>query len=224
MHYQLEIILPPVENIESALEQILQPFNENGEDEDGDSNRHAFWDFYVIGGRWAGAKLEAMLDQDKLSEFRKELATRSITVNGVQFGKPELSPASQIPLVDGLWNEYFPDSPIKVCPLLKHFNSQYKHSDGFPDIMRLKDLPPSLTASHVIIAGPNWEDDGTLEAKYMMQDSIWNGVTHVDAKWDGNVMAVVAEHKSRLASATPEYAAKQTPQDDWLVVTIDYHS
>jgi hypothetical protein len=224
MHHHLEIVLPPVEDIETAVAQILKPFDENGQDEDGHRNSHAFWDFYVIGGRWAGAKLEAMLDQPKLEQFKAELASRKVTVSGLQFGKQELSPASQIPLVDALWNEFFPDSPIKVCPLFKHFNDQYQNSEGFPDIMRLAGMPKSLTASHVIIAGPGWQDDGSLEAKYMLQTSIWNGVTHVDAKWDGSVLAAIEEHKKRLEDYKPEYIAKASPTDDWLVVTVDYHS
>ncbi|QEH36554.1 hypothetical protein OJF2_51380 [Aquisphaera giovannonii] len=224
MHYHLEVILPPVPNVEEALKQILEPFNEQGEDEDGNRNSHAFWDWYVIGGRWAGAKLEATLDQEKLEAFNDELQKRKVTVSGVRAGKPKLQPDSQIPMVDALWNEYFPDSPLKVCPFFAHFNDQYQNSDGFPDIMPLKDVPKELTASHVIIAGPGWKDDGSLEAKYMLQASIWNGVTFVDAKWDGKVQTAIDEHKERLRNAKPEYAAKHVPQDDWLVVTVDYHS
>jgi hypothetical protein len=77
---------------------------------------------------------------------------------------------------------FFPDSPVKVCPFFDHFNNQYKNTDGFPDIMRLKDLPKGLTASHVIIAGPHWNDESKLEAKRMIQESIWNGVNHIDTK------------------------------------------
>lgn len=224
MHYHLEVIMPPVDNIKAALEQILQPFNEQGEDEDGHPNQHAFWDWYVIGGRWAGAKLETTLDPSKKEAFLEELNNRKITVSGIQAGKPKLSPASQITMVDALWNEYFPDSPVTACPFFDHFHDQYKNSEGFPDIMPLKDTPKSLTASHVIIAGPHWRDDGKLEAKHMVQESIWNGVNHVDAKWGGTVQSAIDEHKDSLKSYKPEYAAKYVPQDDWLVVTVDYHS
>src|SRR5262245_27782076 len=109
MHYHLEVILPPVDNVEQAIGQILEPFDENGKDEDGHRNSHAFWDWYVVGGRWAGAKLQAMLDPKKLEEFNAELTKRKVTVSGIQAGKQELSPASQIPMVDALWNEFFPD-------------------------------------------------------------------------------------------------------------------
>ncbi len=224
MHYHLEIIMPPVENVEEAIAQILKPFNEYGTDEDGETNRHVFWDWYVIGGRMSGAKLETALDPEKKEAFFAELSNRKVTVSGVQCGKQTLQPASQIELVDALWNEYFPDAPVKICPFFSHFNNQYKNSYGFPDIMRLADIPQSLTAEHVIISGPSWRDDGSLEAKYMLQSSIWNGVNYAQAEWDGKVASAVEAHKGNLASYKPDYAAKYTPQGDWLVVTVDYHS
>jgi len=224
MHYHLEIILPPVDDVEQAVEQILKPFDENGKDEDGDPNRHGFWDFYVIGGRWSGVKLEVMLDPERLQVFHAELKNRKVTVSGLQFGKLTLDPGSQVAMVNSLWNEYFPESPVKVCPLFSHFNDQYKHSARFPDVMRLKDMPGSLKASRVIIAGPKWNNEGFLAAEYMLQDSFWNGVTWVDSRWDGKVQTAIDEHNDRLKSAAPEYVARYVPKDDWLVVTVDYHS
>jgi hypothetical protein len=38
------------------------------------------------------------------------------------------------------------------------------------------------------------------------------------------VQSVIDQHKEYLKDAKPEYAAKHIPQDDWLVVTVDYHS
>ena len=225
MHHHLEIIMPPVDNVEEAIKQILEPFDEGGKDEDGHPNPHGFWDWWVIGGRWAGHKLEAGFDQEKLEAFHQELTKREVTVSGLQAGKPSLEPASQIPMVDALWAEFFPDSPTKSCPLFSHYNDQYRSSAAYPDVMRLKDIPKGLTASHVIIAGPHWDSDrNSLEAKYMLQESIWNGVTFVESKWDGDVEEAISQHKEHLKNAKPEYAAKHIPQDDWLVVTVDYHS
>lgn len=224
MHHHLEIIMPPTASVEAAVAQIMSPFDESGSDEDGNPNRHTFWDWYVIGGRWSGAKLECSLDPEKKDAFFAELTNRKVTVSGVQAGKQKLVPESQIIMVDALWNEFFPDAPVKVCPFFDHFNDQYKNSDGFPDIMRLADVPKELTACHVIIAGPSWRDDGMLEARHMLQTEVWNGVTHVDAKWDGKVFAAIEEHRERLRNAKPEYAEKHLPNDDWLVVTVDYHS
>lgn len=222
MHHHLEIIMPPTEDVKAAVSRILGPFDESGEDEDGIPNKHAFWDFYVIGGRFSGVKLEAMLGQQDLEEFNAELASRGVTVSGVQFGKPELSPASQIPMVDALWNEFFPKSPIKVCPLFKHFNDQYKDSNGFPDVMRLADVPWPLKASRVIVAGTTHSDG--LEAAYMTQGDVWNGVSWIDSRWDGLVHSAVGDWREEVGRYAPEYAARNTPNDDWLAVTVDYHS
>ena len=216
--------MPPVEDVERAVQQILEPFDENGKDEEGHRNSHAFWDWYVIGGRWAGVKLECTLDEAKKEAFFAELKSRKVTVSGVKAGKDKLQPESQIPMVDALWNEFFPDSPLKVCPFFDHFNDQYKNSEGFPDIMRLKDVPKELAAAHVIIAGPSWKDDGTLKAEHMVQESLWNGVSFVKAKWDGKVQSAIDEHREKLTGYKPGYAAKHDPQADWLVVTVDSHS
>ncbi len=225
MHYHLEIVLPPVEDLSAAVAQIMKPFDEcpdtEGEDEDASSTRNSFWDWYVIGGRWAGTKLECSLDSDRKEAFFAELTKRNITVSTVQAGKHELSPASQIPMVDALWNEFFPDAPVKVCPFFNHFNDQYKGTPFFPDVMTLGQTPKNLTASSVIVAGPGWKDDGTLEARYLIQDQVWNGVNFVVTQWDGLVSSAIEKYLERYKEAA---VAKFRPADDWLVVTVDYHS
>lgn len=224
MHYYLEIVMPPTSDVQAAVKQILEPFDEQGKDEDGTPNRHGFWDFWVIGGRWAGAKLQAMFAPERMQAFRDRLTEEKITVSGVQFGKQELSPADQIPMVDALWCEFFPESPIKVCPMFKHFGDQYKHSDGFPDVMPLADVPKSLRAERVIVAGYHWSKADAYEAAHMTQESFWNGVSHVKSQWDGLLFTAIQEHVDHLDWYTPEYAAKIRPNPDWLAVTVDYHS
>lgn len=223
MHYHLEIIMPPTSDIESAIEQIMKPFSENERDEDGDYNKHAFWDFYVIGGRWAGEKQICTFDKDKMDAFYKDLKEAEITVSGFTAGKQEIAPTSQIPMVDEMWRKHFPEGGA-ICPLFKHYNDQYKNSDGWPDIMSVGQTPKNLTASHVIIAGESYMDDGTLEAKTMISDSFWNGVSHVDSKWDGLVTSVIEKHNDGLKNAKDEYKVKHIVKDDWVCVTIDYHN
>lgn len=222
MHYRLEVVMPPVSNIEEAISQIMEPFDENLDGED--ASGHAFWDFWVIGGRWAGRKLEETLDKERINAFREKLKELGVTVSSFQAGKQELSPASQIPMVDALWAEMFPDSGVSACPLFAHSNDQYKSSSTLPgDICKVSELPSEASCSHLIIAGPTYDDSG-LEAVYMIQDQIWNGVTHVDTKWDSKVLTGISEFKERTAGYTEEYRQKRTPSDDWLVVTVDYHS
>ena len=123
MHSHTEIIMPPTDDIEAAVKQIMAPFNEQPDDDDEDV-RSSFWDFWVIGGRWAGHKLQAGLDQDKLKAFHDAMTQRKVTVDSIQGGKQALKPESQIPVVDAMWHEFFPET-TGPCPLFKHSNDQY---------------------------------------------------------------------------------------------------
>ena len=65
MHYHLEIIMPPTKDVEEAVRQVLEEYSESWTDEDGNPSSRAFYDYYVIGGRYSGEKLQAGLDQSK---------------------------------------------------------------------------------------------------------------------------------------------------------------
>lgn len=222
MHYNLEVIMPPVNNVEQAIADILEPFNENNEE-----NKYSFWDFYSIGGRYSGSKAEFLLGEDRIKEFMKHLQDIGITVSSIQFGKQELSPASQIPLVDKLWNEWFPDSKIKTCPLFSHSNDRYnKTIEGclYGDILTLGETPLHYKPTHVIIAAPDYGDPLKMRAEFMITDSIYNGVCFLEVKWKGTLKHAIEIHKKRIKNYTPEARKKYTPKKDWLVVTIDCHS
>jgi len=213
MHHHLEIIMPPTKNVEGAITQILDQFDEEGKD-----NTHAFWDWYVLGGRWAGTKLEAMLGADKIQEFRDLLVKEKITVSGLQCGKQSLQPESQIERVDKMWNEMFPDSPVKQCPLFEHYESDYG------DTCKLSDVPRDLTASRVIIAKKHWEDKNKREAEFMLSTEIRNGCAHQDTTWDGNILEAIKQYKKRLKNMSEEFKKENTPKANWICVTVDYHS
>lgn len=225
MHYHMEIIMPPTDDVEAAVTEILKPFSEQREEEDEDHSGRGFWDWWVIGGRFAGRKFQATLDADKLDAFYKELTSRNVTVAGLTAGKQELAPASQIPMVDALWSEYFPQAAGKPCPLFNHSNDQYKNDsliDG--DVCRLSDAPSDFKdISRVIFASPNYKGEG-LEATFMLAEDIWNGVNHEKTAWDGTLSDALTKFKSNRSGYTDEYLARVTPTDDWLVVTVDYHS
>jgi hypothetical protein len=223
MHFHLEVILPPVEDLETALDQILGPFQRGSTNADGTPSQHTFWDWYVIGGCSAGAKVECTLDAAKLDAFFGELANRSVTVSSVVAGgKQTLRPDSQIPMVDALWSEMFPESQLKICPLFDHFHRN--HTGSFPDIVLLKDMPMQLEASRVIIAGPKRKNPNELEATYMMQAMVLKGERFVATKWDGKVQSAIDQAVEKLKNNEPDYARRLTPQAEWLVVTVDYHS
>jgi len=218
-HYHLEVIMPPTEDVEQALEQILKPFDEQGEDEGGNCNTHTFYDFYCIGGRWSGRKLEAKIGEERIQAFRDRLVARGVTVSGLQFGKPTLEPRSQIGEVDALWCEMFPDCGIPYCPLFDHTPKTM-----LLDICSLAEVPEGLTAERVIIAKPYYADETQLEAGYMTQKSLWNGVNHEDSTWDGTIVQTIERWKDYLKNAREDYKATRIPQADWLCVTVDYHS
>lgn len=217
MHYHCEIIIPPTapERVKALVTKTLEQFDENNEEA-----RSTFWDFWTIGGRWAGEKATRSLDQEKLKTFQEWLQSEKVTVSGLVCGKEELSPPSQRAKVDAKWNEMFPSDTLQPCPLFRHSNNQYDSEDALPgDIMRLGDVPKALSCARVIIVGPE-----NAEAVFMVAESVWNGVNHMDVKWDGTLADALRLHQKRLSHYRDEYRNKVTPQDDWLVVTVDYHS
>lgn len=225
MHHHCEIIMPPSNNISEDIKKIMAPFDENPHENEDEDTSQGFWDWYIIGGRWAGTKETCRHDPNKISAFNAELNRAGVTVSGIQCGKQELSPASQIPFVDKLWNDMFPtqNGEIVSCPLFNHSNNQYNSNDLLGcDIATLDDLPEKLNCSRVIIAGPNYKDD--LAVSFMLCEDIWNGVNHMPIDWDGTVQTALAQFKETLSAYRKEYREKVTPQNNWLCVTIDYHS
>ena len=216
MHYRMEIVLPPVDDVKAAIEQIMKPFRDESESEDASSFR--FWDWYQIGGRYSGSKLRQRVGAERLTAFDAELDRMGVTVSGLQFGKPELSPSSQREAVDALWRKMCPGAG-DVCPMFKHSGEKL----GSGDICRLSEITDEITSYAVIVAGPNYDFSG-LDAKHMIHKDMWNGVTHVETKWDGLVLSAVKEYTESLKNSSEEYRVKHMPHNDWFVVTVDYHS
>lgn len=217
MHHHLEIILPPTDNVEAAIAEILAPFCENQSDANEDRNSNQFWDWYVIGGRWAGNKLLQTIGKDKIAAFYEVLHAERVTVSGLQAGKPTLSPPGQEEKVDRLWNKSFPNLPIKCCPLFDNYKENYW------DIASFSDLSGDISCSHLIIAGLDWKKE-KLEATFALQERIWNGTNFQEITWDGTLGAALALHEKSLKNYKEEYANERRPKADWLVVTVDYHS
>jgi hypothetical protein len=212
MHYHLEIVMPPTDDVSARVAGILTPFCECGTDENGEANTHTFWDWYEIGGRWSGEKVLSAVDPDQLKEFWARLIDMKFTVSAVVCGKEELSPPSQISAVDALWCSMFPHSPVKVCPLFHHFGKAITL-----DTCRLDQVNVGLSAERVIIADQS-------RAKHMFQTSVWNGVCSVDSTWNGNVCEAVASYREKLKEYSKPWRVEHTPMDNWLAVTVDYHS
>ena len=212
MHYHLEVIMPPTDDVEGAIKKILAPFDEDAEDA-----RHALWDWYQIGGRFAGSKAEARFPKEKMDAFHAWMKQEKITVSGLQWGKQELSPASQIEKVDAKWREMF--GVTGPCSLFLHSNKNHGALPG--DICELK-YAMYCSAHRVIIAGPSY--DGSIEATYMVAQSEWNGVSHIETKWDGTIRSALEAFTERAKSYKDEWREKIMPHDDWISVTVDYHN
>ena len=222
MHHHCEIIMPPTKDIGKAIESIMHPFYEGQEEPSGNE----FYDFYVIGGRFAGTKETCGFAQEKMDEFYDALKEKKVTVSGLQCGKQEIKPASQIPMVDELWNGFFPteNGEIAPCPMFAHSNNQYDSNDLLScDICLVEEIPKTLKASRVIIAGPTYDDAG-IEATFMISDDFWNGVNHVKTIWDGNVLSALEMMKEKLGGYREEYKEKIIPKSNWICITVDYHS
>lgn len=195
MHMRVEIVMPRTEDIEGAVELAMAPGFED------------WWDWYEIGGRWSGAKITDTLGKERIEAFYKLLHDRGVTVSGFQAGKHELSPPDQADMVDQLWVEHFPESGFYVCPLFKHAGPSLAG-----DIMLLSQLTDISGLYHVIVTDKNWEPVfDTREEYWDSAASQW-----VKSDWD-----------NRLSSALAGYVAvtRVDPrQEDWMVVTVDYHN
>jgi len=205
MHCHCEVIMPPTNDIQKTITEILEPFNEKNEE---NSSGHPFFNWFVIGGKWAGTKETCRYDTDKIDLFCKRLEEAKVTVSGIQFGKQELSSKSQIPIVDKMWNDLFPteNGEITPCP-----------------ICMFDEIPDSLSCSRVIIAAPSHNGE-SIEAKFMICEDQWNGVNHMPIEWDGKVKQAIKMFTDKFKTYSPEYVKTIMPQSNWICVTIDYHS
>lgn len=208
MHSHVEIVIPTArkDDIEAAVREVLEPFDEHAE-KDG-----AFWDYYLIGGRFSGAKVEAGLDPERVTAFHAELHRREVTIAGVQAGKPSLHPVTQIPAIDALYREWFPEGG-PVCPFFSHYDDPSQINPA--DICSVANTPRELQCDRLIIARPHWDDPAKLEAKRMFCNRLWNGIEHQQTEWDGKVRDTLM---NLLGQGTPLF------DGDSLMVTVDTHS
>ena len=148
MHFHLEIIMPPTEDVHAAVKEILAPFNERiPYDADSGVGGHSFYDYYSIES-WQNS------DKEKVRKFS------------------ELSPE------DSAWR--------------------------------------------VIIAGPDIYGDTV--ANFMISRKIWNGVGFIPVAWDGQLSSAIEMWKKEAEGWRDEWHKRLIPSEDWLVVSVDYHS
>ena len=62
------------------------------------------------------------------------------------------------------------------------------------------------------------------DLQFMIEEELWNGVTFVKTEWDSYITTALDLMRQKFQNYNPEFQQSLTPQPDWLVVTIDYHS
>ena len=231
MHFTLEVVMPPTDDVQAVLDKYMAEYAEEIRDDDGSDtwtrNVNGFYDWYQIGGRFSGTKLTTSLGPDRIEAFVRELQDREVTVSGIVCGKQTLQPANQIVEVDALWKERFPDSGLDKCPLFDHSNSEDSVLTG--DVLPLGSLPDEVLDMKVcrlaIVPREKNPDTTWFTFEYMVADELWNGATWQKTTWDGTIRTALADWKEYVEkNYREEYKEFVLPQSDWLVVTVDCHT
>jgi hypothetical protein len=212
-HYHMEIVIPPVINVKEFIDSAMAEFSENN-----DESRHTFWDWFEIGGRYSGIKIEEILGRDRIKSFWEILKAEEITVSSFTCGKQELAPKSQEAKVNALWNEHFPNSPVKTCPLFRNYNENYA------DIHELGKVPESLEMYTFMIAVPNKFYENKPSAEFLLHKDFWNGRNFQKTDWDRTLKHAMELFREKTRNYKDDYREEITPKPDWLCVTIDYHN
>ena len=73
MHYHVELIMPPspLVLIQEWVRELLYPLSQSAAEMAGTTEY--LYDWYQIGGRFAGAKMSLRFDPERLHKFRQEL-------------------------------------------------------------------------------------------------------------------------------------------------------
>lgn len=228
MHMIAEIIIPPTDDILRDVTAVMDYFREEQYDEKGnelpEKGDAEWWDWFVIGGRFSGHKLECSLDPEKLKAFHEELVKRKVTVSGLQCGKSQLEPASQAKMVDKLWRETFPGRGDK-CLLFAHSRNQYK-TDGYEDdVCKVSEIPDNLMCSRLIVANWfEWKGKRELRPYRLLATEFYNRIEIQNTDFDGKVKPALERIRKGGCKNNPEYPQPVPVGDDWLVVTVDYHN
>jgi len=217
MHYHAEFVIDEMlingDNHEDILRVALKKFNEHYEyeDEDGYRNPYAFYDYFVIGGRFSGSHILCEIDTGPFVEWCRE---EGVTISAVVRGKQQLDPPEQAEKVDAKWREMFPGCG-KHALIFDHSGQGL----GQFDITKLKEVNLALKCCTfgVISSG----HDGKPSLKYLLHDSYWNGVCHQAVDWNGSFWLGISNFRDRLK----DLGGPNMNIDDseWEVVTVDYH-
>ena len=204
MHYHLELIMPPspLIQIQERVRELMFPLSQAVAHSEGTTAY--LYDWYQIGGRFAGAKMLGRLDPERLHKFRQELYGEAFTNDArpVVIGQTGLWRTQDLPKVDALWRKWFPEEEIDACPLFDHYPA------GDQDICRVDQIPDTLTADAVLVGN---ED----KVVFQLITEIWDSTKQEfqDTGFDGSVLNALRQCR----------ACGVEPSQNWLAVTLDCH-
>ena len=169
MNQRIEILMPPTDNVRLAVDVAMEPYGVEAEGEH--AVKPSWWDWYVIGGRWLGAKL--------------------------------------LPLD-------LPDGELEA---------RIGEEDGVKaSTYTLREATKSLSCSRFLVVTSYEDDYRPGLVRFMLSRDIWNGTNYERTSWDGTLgRAAELLEKHDRAQHTVGFLAKNRPQDDWLVVTVQAH-
>ena len=195
-HHHVELIMPPTDlGIQEQVGNILYPLSmwvpERAEAED------YLYDWFTIGGRFAGTKLCLRLDPERLRQFWDELhgeAFNTDTDSSIFMGERWWG-TSDLPKIDALWRKWFPEDEVGAYPLSPYYPA------GDWDICRVDRLPDNLTA-HAVVFQIAVEVYDRTKGEWLRTD------------FDGSVRKALRRCR----------AGGVEPANDWLAITLDAHN
>jgi len=99
---------------------------------------------------------------------------------------------------------------------------RWKGTHKINEMSTLNNLSNIVNAARFIVALS--DEAGNYSAEFMLEESLWNGVNFVDSAWQGSIKEALTMYDKRTAHYHASYNKAYKPQDNWVSVTVDYHS
>lgn len=202
-HYHVELILPPTPRLGWALEErileILLPLRKG--DDEATWPADPLFDWYKIGGRFAGTKHGLRCDPERRRKFYAALYSEAFATD--EFTKLGFWGDNQLPAVNALWRTWFPEDEVGICPFIGPYPT------GDQDICRVDRIPDELKADTVVVG--NEANQVVLRLK----TEIWDSARRrfLDTGFDGSVLNALRQCRAQGVALA----------GNWLAVTLDCH-
>ena len=202
-HYHVELIMPPTPwfAIEDRVLDILLPLRKGDDEETWPAD--PLYDWYKIGGRFAGTKYGLGCDPKRLRKFYEELYSEAFATDVTVIGGARFWSDSDLPKVNALWRKWFPEDEVGTCPFIGPYPT------GEQDICRVDRIPDELAADAVVVGN---EADQVV---FRLAIEIWDSARQEFQRtgFDGSVPDALRRCRAQGIE----------PAGDWLAVTLDCH-